>query len=53
MEHEAVAMIERLSGRKVTSFLSDHDPVNDVAVELFVLAPCEDDLSGQEPSGLA
>jgi uncharacterized protein YbcI len=38
-EAEAVAMVERLMERKVTSFMSAHDLHNDVAAELFVLQP--------------
>lgn len=38
MKDDAVAMIERLSERKVVSFLSDHDPIADIAIEAFVLA---------------
>lgn len=34
---DAVELVERLSGRKVKSFLSDHDSAEDVAIEAFVL----------------
>jgi uncharacterized protein YbcI len=41
MEEDAVAKIEDLSGRRVTAFLSDHDPVADIAIEAFVRAPVD------------
>ena len=41
-EHEAVAMVERVMERRVVSFLSSDDIVNDVAAELFVLEPRPD-----------
>ena len=34
---DAVEMVERLAGRPVESFLSDHDVDNDVAIEAFVI----------------
>jgi uncharacterized protein YbcI len=39
VEHDEVAEVERLTGRRVTSFLSDHDTKSDVAAELFLLEP--------------
>jgi uncharacterized protein YbcI len=36
---EAVALVERLTGRRVRSFLSDHAVEDDVAAEVFVLEP--------------
>ena len=39
MEDELVATVERLTGRKVASFLSGTSTAADHAVELFVLAP--------------
>jgi uncharacterized protein YbcI len=38
---EANEIIERLSGRKVVAFLSDHNVDEDVAIEAFVLEPLE------------
>ena len=37
MREDASAVIERLTGRKVVSFMSDHDIGKDVAAEIFVL----------------
>ena len=37
MEADAKARMEELSGRRVVSFLSDHDVIQDLAVEVFVL----------------
>jgi uncharacterized protein YbcI len=36
---DAVSMIERLTGRPVRAFLSDHEIEPDIAVEVFVLGP--------------
>ena len=36
---EASDVVERLTGRKVLAFLSDHDVDPDYAIEVFVLAP--------------
>jgi uncharacterized protein YbcI len=38
---EAVAEVERLTGRKVVAFLSDHAVEKDVMIEAFVLATDE------------
>jgi uncharacterized protein YbcI len=43
---EANEIIERLSGRKVLAFLSDHNVDQDIAIEAFVL----DSLEGQAES---
>ena len=37
MRDDLVAGVETLTGRRVVSFLSDHDPVTDHAAEIFVL----------------
>jgi uncharacterized protein YbcI len=42
MEDRLVAAVERLSGRRVLNFLSDHNVGPDIEIELFMLAP-EDD----------
>lgn len=42
---EVVPAIERLTGRRVISFMSDHDLDRDIAAELFVLEP----VPGDEP----
>jgi uncharacterized protein YbcI len=36
---EAIAVVERLTGRKVLAFLSDHAVDPDYAIEAFVLEP--------------
>jgi uncharacterized protein YbcI len=38
---EAKAEVERLSGRKVVAFLSDHEVEQDVVIEAFILADDE------------
>jgi uncharacterized protein YbcI len=47
MRDDLVGGVELLTGRRIVSFLSDHDPHADCAVEVFVLdappeAPAED-----------
>jgi uncharacterized protein YbcI len=37
MEDDAKGRMEKLTGRKVISFMSDHDVKRDLAVEIFVL----------------
>lgn len=39
MQHKFIAAVERLSGREVLEFLSNHHVGPDIAIELFVLAP--------------
>jgi uncharacterized protein YbcI len=39
MQHRFIAAIERLSGRKVLTFMSDHHVGPDLEVELFMLTP--------------
>ena len=39
MEHRFIAAIERLSGRKVLTFMSDHHVGPDIEIELFMLTP--------------
>jgi uncharacterized protein YbcI len=39
VETDEVAEVERLTGRRVVSFLSDHNTGSDLAAELFVLEP--------------
>jgi uncharacterized protein YbcI len=41
MEHKFVAAIERLSGRKVLTFMSEHHVGPDIEIELFMLTPEE------------
>jgi uncharacterized protein YbcI len=42
MESEMIAIVERLSGRRVLAFLSDNHVDPDIAVESFVLHPRAD-----------
>jgi uncharacterized protein YbcI len=44
---EAIATVERLTGRKVLAFLSDHAVNPDYAIEVFVLEPGLEDESGE------
>ena len=37
MREDLVGGVERLTGRKVLSFMSDHDADNDYAAEVFIL----------------
>jgi hypothetical protein len=39
MQERFIGEVERLSGRRVLSFVSDHHVGPDIEVELFVLAP--------------
>jgi uncharacterized protein YbcI len=39
---DAVEIVERLTGRKVKAFLSDHAIDPDIAIEAFVLEPADD-----------
>jgi uncharacterized protein YbcI len=39
---DACEIVERLTGRKVRAFLSDHAIEADIAAEVFVLEPAED-----------
>jgi uncharacterized protein YbcI len=39
MRDDLISGVEMLTERKVLSFLSDHDAVNDRAVEVFILEP--------------
>ncbi|MHB8693972.1 MAG: Na-translocating system protein MpsC family protein [Solirubrobacteraceae bacterium] len=41
MEYKLVAAIERLSGRKVLTFMSDHHVGPDIEIEIFMLTPQE------------
>ena len=57
MRDDLVGGVELLTGRRVVSFLSDHDAVTDHAVEAFVLdgppathAPAEDDDTLHHPA---
>ncbi len=44
MSKDCMAMVEGLTDRKVRAFLSDHDPRNDVAVEVFVMESAAPDV---------
>jgi uncharacterized protein YbcI len=52
MEHKFVAAIERLSGRKVLTFMSDHHVGPDIEIGLFMLAPLGDADAGGVDWGL-
>jgi uncharacterized protein YbcI len=41
LEATFVSAVERLTGRKVASFMSQIDPAQDIAVEVFLLEPVE------------
>ena len=43
---EAIAVVERLTGRRVLAFLSDHAVNPDYAIEAFILEPGLDENSG-------
>ena len=49
MEQTFCAAIERLTGRRVHSFMSQVDPVNGLGVEVFVLEPL--DGGATDPAG--
>jgi len=40
---DACELVERLSGRTVAAYMSDHDTERDVAAEIFVLDPASGD----------
>jgi len=44
---EAIAVVERLTGRRVLAFLSDHAVNTDYAVEAFILDPGLEDSPGE------
>jgi uncharacterized protein YbcI len=39
MQHKFIAVVERLSGRDVLAFISNHHVGPDIEIELFVLRP--------------
>jgi hypothetical protein len=39
MQHKFIDAVQRLSGREVTSFISDSHVGPDMEIELFMLAP--------------
>lgn len=47
---EAIAIVERLTGRKVLAFLSDHAVDPDYAVEAFILEPGLENGPSEEPT---
>ncbi len=48
IRNDAVELVQRLSGRQVAAFMSDHDTERDVAAEIFVL----DASTGDGESGM-
>jgi uncharacterized protein YbcI len=43
MQHKFIGAVERLSGRRVLAFISNHHVGPDIEVELFMLTPSPDD----------
>ncbi len=43
MQHKFIAAVERLSGRDVLAFISNHHVGPDVEIELFMLKPNRSD----------
>ena len=41
MQDKFITTVERLSGRQVMAFFSDHHVGPDIEIELFILAPNE------------
>jgi len=39
MEEDMTALVERVTGREVVCFLSDHSPSPDYAAEILILVP--------------
>ena len=50
MQHKFVGAVERLSGRDVVDFISNHHVGPDVEIELFMLRPQNPDTRHEEPS---
>jgi len=50
MQHKFVRAVERLSGRDVVDFISNHHVGPDVEIELFMLRPQNPDTRHEEPS---
>jgi uncharacterized protein YbcI len=48
MAREAISIVEELSGRRVTAFMSNNHIDPDLAVETFVLQPSPDDREREE-----
>ena len=42
MQHKFIAEVERLSGRNVSTFISNHHVGPDMEIELFMLTPTRD-----------
>jgi hypothetical protein len=52
MQHKFIAAVERLSGRRVLAFISNHHVGPDMEIELFMLKPKTDE-TADSPAGLA
>jgi uncharacterized protein YbcI len=50
MEHKFIAAVERLSGREVLSFISNHHVGPDIEVELFMFDPASRCAAGSPPA---
>ena len=48
LRDDAIAIVERATGRRVISFMGDHDIETDIAAELFVLEPGLDEGAAPE-----
>jgi uncharacterized protein YbcI len=48
MATEAISLVEELSGRRVTAFMSNNHIDPDLAVEIFMLQPAPDGLAREE-----
>ena len=49
MQHKFIAAVERLSGRDVLAFISNHHVGPDIEIELFMLRPEHADALGEVP----
>jgi hypothetical protein len=50
MQHKFIGAIERLSGRDVLAFMSNHHVGPDIEIELFMLTPDHGDADRTEQS---
>lgn len=50
MQHKFIAAVERLSGRDVLAFISNHHVGPDMEVELFMLEPGADETAKSPPA---
>jgi uncharacterized protein YbcI len=50
MQHKFISAVERLSGRDVVSFISNHHVGPDMEIELFMLKPLNSDADAPPPA---